>query len=93
MRRGRRVSSAHLVLHYMTRPECTAPRAGFVVGKVVGNSVQRHRVIRQLRHLVREHVSSMAPGTEIVVRGLAGASGADLRDELTALLAKAGIDG
>lgn len=35
----------------------------------------------------------MAPGTEIVVRGLAGASGADLRDELTALLVKAGIDG
>ena len=93
MRRGRRVASEHLVLHFITRPECAAPRAGFVVGKVVGNSVQRHRVIRQLRHLVRERIGAFAPGTEIVVRGLAGACEADLQGELAALLAKAGIGG
>jgi ribonuclease P protein component len=93
MRRGRRVSSQHLVLHFLTRPECPAPRAGFVVGKIVGNSVQRHRVIRQLRHLVRDRIADFAPGTEIVLRGLAGAHDADLAGELSVLLRKAGIDG
>ena len=93
MRRGRRVSSQHLVLHFLTRPECPAPRAGFVVGKIVGNSVTRHRVIRQLRHLVRDRLATFAPGTEIVVRGLAGASTADLATELAGLFEKAGLDG
>ena len=77
----------------MTRSECDAPRAGFVVGKVVGNSVQRHRVIRQLRHLVRDRIAQFPAGTEIVVRGLAGAAGADLAAELEALLTKARIRG
>ena len=93
MRRGRRVTSPHLVLHYITRSECSTPRAGFVVGKVVGNSVVRHRVIRQLRHIVRDVVQEFAPGTEIVVRGLAGADAADLRAELTELLKRASIHG
>lgn len=63
------------------------------MGKTVGNSVQRHRVIRQLRHLVRERIASFQPGTEIVVRGLAGAGAADLASELDALLVKARISG
>ena len=91
MRRGRRVSSAHLVLHVITRPEPSAPRAGFVVGKVVGNSVQRHRVIRQLRHLIAPRLPHLPPGTELVVRGLSGAAGADLAAELERLLVKAGL--
>ena len=93
MRRGRRVASQHLVLHFITRSECSAPRAGFVVGKVVGNSVQRHRVIRQLRHLIRAQIADFAPGTEIVVRGLAGAGSADLPSELAQLLSKANVRG
>lgn len=93
MRRGRRVTSPHLVLHYMTRSECLPPRAGFVVGKVVGNSVQRHRVIRQLRHLVRDRMAAFPPGTEIVVRGLTGAAAADLAAELDTLLVKARLHG
>ena len=93
MRRGRRIASAHLVLHVMTRPEPLAPRAGFVVGKVVGNSVHRHRVIRQLRHLVAGQITSFPPETDIVVRALAGAHDADLATELDRLLVKAGLRG
>jgi len=62
VRSGRRAGRPTLVLHYLPeRPVARSggpldpgagPRAGFVVGKTVGNSVCRHRVTRQLRHLV-----------------------------------------
>ena len=52
-----------MVLHYLPERPVTptpgdpgtvgGPRAGFVVGKAVGNSVVRHRVTRQLRAVVR----------------------------------------
>ena len=86
MRRGRRVSSKHLVVHYIARPESAVPRAGFVVGKVVGNSVIRHRVTRQLRHVVAEHLRALPPTLDLVVRGLPGAADAEIRTELDALL-------
>ena len=35
----------------------TSPLFGFVVGKKVGNAVTRHRLSRQLRHIVREYLS------------------------------------
>ncbi len=91
MRRGRRLGSPHLVLHVLTRPEPSAPRAGFVVGKVVGNSVQRHRVARQLRHLVAARLGVLPPTTDLVVRALAGAHGADVAGELGSLLDRAGL--
>lgn len=89
MRRGRRLASDHLVLHYLTRSEQVPARAGFVVGKVAGNSVQRHRLIRQLRHLVVAELAAMPMGTELVVRA-AGACD-DPSSELMHLLTKAGL--
>ena len=81
-RKGRRFATEHLVVYVMTRPEASStPRAGFVVGKVVGNSVARHRVSRQLRHLTAPVLATCAPGTDIVIRALAGAHGADLAGE------------
>ena len=91
MRRGRRVTSEHLVLHFITRSEPSAPRAGFVVGKVVGNSVVRHRVIRKLRHLISPYIATYSEGTDIVVRALEGAQHADLTQELDLLLTKANL--
>ena len=91
MRRGRRVSSQHLVLHFMTRPETLVSRAGFVVGKVVGNSVHRHRVVRQLRHLVASHLATLPANTDLVFRALAGAHGAALDREVLELLKRAGL--
>lgn len=91
MRRGRRVTSSHLVLHYMTRPEPLVSRAGFVVGKLAGNSVQRHRVIRQLRHLVAPQLSRLSRPTDLVIRALAGAQGADLQTEVQELMERAGL--
>ena len=89
MRRGRRLASDHLVLHYLTRPTPTPARAGFVVGKVAGNSVQRHRLIRQLRHVVAAELGAMPEGTELVVRATGWCD--DPATEILALLSKAGL--
>jgi ribonuclease P protein component len=82
VRRGRRAGRATLVAHYLPDPG-SAPgsalpaRAGFVVGKAVGNSVVRHRVIRRLRHLVRDRLESLPAGSRLVVRALPPAALAD----------------
>jgi ribonuclease P protein component len=44
------------------------PRAGFVVGKAVGNSVVRHRVTRRLRAVVREELGRLPDTADLVVR-------------------------
>jgi ribonuclease P protein component len=43
-------------------------RAGFVVGKAVGNSVVRHRVTRRLRAVVRDELHRLPPSADLVVR-------------------------
>ena len=63
------------------------PRAGFVVGKAVGNSVVRHRVARRLRHLVRDRLSGLPEDSLLVVRALppaASATSAELGEDLDA---------
>jgi ribonuclease P protein component len=77
VRSGRRAGRPTMVLHYLPeRPEQTAggsppptgARAGFVVGKSVGNSVVRHRVTRQLRAVVREELHRLPVTADLVVR-------------------------
>ena len=84
VRSGRRAGRPTLVLHYLperpadpTRPVVRSggpldppagPRAGFVVGKSVGNSVCRHRVTRQLRHLLGAQLHRLPPTADLVVR-------------------------
>jgi ribonuclease P protein component len=60
-------------------------RAGFVVGKAVGNSVVRHRVTRRLRAAVREELDRLPASADLVVRArpeAATANSADLRADL-----------
>jgi ribonuclease P protein component len=66
-----------------------AARIGLVVGKAVGNSVVRHRVSRRIRHVVRDRLGTIPPGTSLVVRALpsaALASSADFRADIEAAL-------
>ncbi|GGT68178.1 MULTISPECIES: ribonuclease P protein component [Streptomyces] len=85
VRRGRRAGRPLLVVHLSsgaTDPhapgESASPtRAGFVVSKAVGGSVVRNQVKRRLRHLVRERLSELPPGSLVVVRALPGAGDAD----------------
>lgn len=89
MRQGRRLASAHLVLHFQISPNGFPPRAGFIVGKVAGNSVARHRLIRQLRHVVAAELPAFPTGTELVIRAIGPVD--DPHSELLALLSKAGL--
>jgi len=72
-----------------TRPTLDMSKVGFVVSKGVGNSVVRHRVSRKLRHLVRDRLTTLPPGSSLVVRALppsAGATSAELATDLDAAL-------
>ena len=81
-----------MVLHYLPeRPGHDAagegPRAGFVVGKTVGNSVVRHRVTRRLRAVVGQELDRLPVTADLVVRARPEAATADsalLRRDLTA---------
>jgi ribonuclease P protein component len=64
-----------MVLHFLSeRPEQkgglapSGARAGFVVGKAVGNSVVRHRVTRRLRAVVRRELHRLPSTADLVVR-------------------------
>lgn len=97
-----------MVLHLLPeRPTAAAPpspsrpvhpagaRAGFVVGKSVGNSVVRHRVTRQLRAVVRAELDRLPASADLVVRARPEAATAgsavlqrDLRSGLDRLLGR-----
>jgi ribonuclease P protein component len=90
LRARSRAAGATLVVHVAVldapttqdrpvRPASPAPpaRAGFVVGRAVGGSVVRHRVTRQLRHLMVGHLPALPDGVGVVVRALPPAAGAD----------------
>jgi ribonuclease P protein component len=49
-------------------------RAGFVVSRAVGPAVTRNLVTRRLRHLVRERLSLLPIGADVVVRALPAAA-------------------
>ncbi len=99
LRRGRRATTPRLVVHLGVRRSVNAdadaaaalgaeqvqPRAGFVVGRVVGGAVVRNRVRRQLRHLVAARLPMLPAGSDVVVRAMpaaAAASSAQLADDL-----------
>lgn len=94
IKRGRRLSERHVVLHVVAGGDPTrAAQFAFAVGKNVGNSVIRHRTTRRLRHIVRDVATVVPGGSRIVVRALPGSAEADtvqLRAAVTAALAKGG---
>lgn len=66
-------------------------KIAFAVGKNVGNSVVRHRVTRQLRHIVSPALTKFPIGSHVVVRALPGAataSFAQLTENLNFALTK-----
>lgn len=92
---GVRATQPDLVVHALrTAPDVPAVSAqiGFIVSKSVGNAVDRHRVTRRLRHVVRTVISDLDPTDRIVVRALPGsrdAISARLQQELRAGLRRA----
>ena len=93
IRSGRRAGRRSLVVHLWTDVDAAAPegvaRVGLVVSKAVGNAVVRNQVKRRLRHLAREHVSTLPGAAVLVIRALppaAQASTAELRADLARCL-------
>lgn len=94
-RHGSRCGSRTLVAHLWVEAPAGPPRVGLVVARTVGNAVVRNRVKRRLRHLAREHVSSLPGSCVLVVRALpaagtasASALAVDLDHCLSRLLAR-----
>jgi ribonuclease P protein component len=87
VRTGRRAGRPLLTVHLATSPVSAAasvPEVGFVVSRKVGSAVVRNRLRRQMRHVVRDRLSSLhaaVPGAALVVRVAPAAVGAS-RDDL-----------
>lgn len=71
------------VVHGKQRDDEQAPRVAVVVGKGVGNAVQRNRVKRRLRAAVPN--AGLRPGADYVIVGRAGALTASWDELQTAL--------
>lgn len=84
VRSGARAARPTLVVH--VRPADGVTRVGFVVSKAVGNAVERNRVKRRLRHLVKDLLVRTPAGFDVVVRALPPAAheSTGLADDLNA---------
>lgn len=86
VRGGRRAGRYCLVLHLRLGQEqhcqldqdphvpARPPRAGFVVSRAVGPAVVRNLVRRRLRHLIRDRLDALPPGSLLVARALPAAA-------------------
>jgi len=64
----------------------TPAQAGLIISKNVGGSVVRHKVARQIRHSLRDHMELLPAGAHVVVRALSGSAGQDLKKDLSSLI-------
>lgn len=67
--RGRKASGTAFVLQVRSRADGWPPRIGFTVTKKIGNAVERNRVRRRLREMVRKSGVAAQAGHDYVVIG------------------------
>ncbi len=99
VRRGTKAARPTLVAHVLPPGRLadsaldTPTSVGFVVNRGVGTAVDRNRVKRRLRHLMRDRMPDVSDGSRIVVRALPAArvaSSSELSADLDEALARAG---
>jgi ribonuclease P protein component len=91
VRSGARSRGGALIVHQSLELGARPPLVGFVVGRGVGGSVQRHRVTRRLRAQVAQRLESLPAGSATVIRALppaAGLSSGELGSGLDQALAR-----
>lgn len=76
---GKRVRTAHLEVRYIASLLRHA-RAGIIVPKYSHSAVDRNRVKRRLREIVRLEVLPALPNVDVVVRALPSAYTADIAE-------------
>jgi ribonuclease P protein component len=92
-RRGRTWGNALLVLNAV-RGDLPQSRCGFAVSRRVGKAVERNRVKRRLREIVRRRLSAVPAGWDLVLSarpGTAAAPYARLAGAVDDLLQRAGL--
>ena len=68
---GVRATSLSLVVYLRANTNgSSAPQIGLIVNKSVGGSVVRHRVSRQLRHLISAQIQTLPLNSQLVIRVL-----------------------
>ena len=92
---GMRMSGRAFVLQVRRRDDGTAVRVGFTVSRQVGNSVERNRVRRRLREMVRMSAAAgskgLCPGHDYVLIGRRAALAVpfgEMMQDLTAALSR-----
>ena len=84
---GERATSLSLVLYFkVVESSSNDPKVGLIVNSSVGGSVVRHRVSRQLRHLIAPHLSNLPNRSQLVIRVLRKKD--SYNSELSELIAK-----
>jgi len=68
--KGVRAIQPDIVVHAHRGSDLRGPKVGLVVAKSVGNSVQRHRVSRRLRHVARTVITELDSADRVVIRAL-----------------------
>ena len=85
--KGKRLRTRHLEVRAVASP-LPHPRIGFVVPRHKQTAVDRNRLKRRLREIVRLHLLRFLPPLDVVIRTKPGAYGAayqTLEDELVGL--------
>jgi ribonuclease P protein component len=85
---GRKAPTASFVLQALSRGDEGSARVGLTVSRKVGSAVERNRVRRRLREVVRQSATLMRPGHDYVLVGRRAAL-AEPFDRMRATLAAA----
>ena len=90
------VRSSRLLVMRSMRTSGSRTRIGLSTPRSLGGAVQRNRVRRRLRDLLREQLSAMDGGLDLLLIARSEAGGAtysELREALRSLLERSGIGG
>jgi ribonuclease P protein component len=64
---GRKHFSGNVTAFYLERTQAPGPRVGFTVGKVLGGAVERNRIRRRMRAVVRRHLANLVRPLDLVL--------------------------
>jgi len=64
---GRRYFGSHVTAFYLARNDDQGLRVGFTVGRVLGGAVERNRMKRRLREVVRLHWPTLPVCADVVI--------------------------